>query len=348
MSLVTDRIFLRSVFFLQITVCLRLRHARHRNYTGGTFMHTTIFKGAAVALVTPMNQDGTVNYDKLTELIEFQIKGGTDAIVACGTTGEASTLTHEEHINVIRHTVEKVNKRVPVIAGTGSNSTETAIYLSKEAEKAGADALLLVTPYYNKATQKGLVEHFVKTAEAVKIPAILYNVPSRTGCNILPATVKEIAHRAPNVIAIKEACGNISQIAELASIMDDDFAIYSGNDDQIVPILSLGGLGVISVLSNVAPKETHDIVASYLAGDVKKSAKLQLEAIDLIKSLFIEVNPIPVKTALDLMGMNAGPLRLPLTEMDGANVEKLKKSLTEYGIALKSNQVLCANDLTKD
>ena len=311
-------------------------------------MHTTIFKGAAVALVTPMNQDGTVNYDKLSELIEFQIKGGTDAIVACGTTGEASTLTHEEHIKVIRHTVEKVNKRVPVIAGTGSNSTETAIYLSKEAEKAGADALLLVTPYYNKATQKGLVEHFVKTAEAVKIPAILYNVPSRTGCNILPATVKEIAHRAPNVIAIKEACGNISQIAELASIMDEDFAIYSGNDDQIVPILSLGGLGVISVLSNVAPKETHDIVASYLDGDVKKSMKLQLEAIDLIKSLFIEVNPIPVKTALNLMGMNAGPLRLPLTEMDGANEEKLKKSLVNYGISLKSNQVICTNDLTRD
>lgn len=311
-------------------------------------MHTPIFKGAAVALVTPMNQDGTVNYDKLTELIEFQIKGGTDAIVACGTTGEASTLTHEEHINVIRYTVEKVNGRVPVIAGTGSNSTETAIYLSKEAEKAGADALLLVTPYYNKATQKGLVEHFVKTAEAVKIPAILYNVPSRTGCNILPATVKEIARRASNVVAIKEASGNISQVAELASIMDENFAIYSGNDDQIVPLLSIGGIGVISVLSNIAPRETHDIVASYLEGDVKKSARLQLEAIDLIKSLFIEVNPIPVKTALNLMGMNAGPLRLPLTEMDGANVEKLKKSLADYGISVKANQVLCANDLTKD
>ncbi|MBR5762542.1 MAG: 4-hydroxy-tetrahydrodipicolinate synthase, partial [Lachnospiraceae bacterium] len=236
----------------------------------------------------------------------------------------------------------------PVIAGTGSNSTETAIYLSVEAEKAGADALLLVTPYYNKATQKGLVEHFVKTAEAVKIPAILYNVPSRTGCNILPATVKEIARRASNVVAIKEASGNISQVAELASIMDENFAIYSGNDDQIVPLLSLGGIGVISVLSNVAPKETHDIVASYLDGDVKKSTKLQLEAIDLIKSLFIEVNPIPVKTALNLMGMNAGPLRLPLTEMDGANVEKLKKSLIDYGISLKCNQVICMNDLTRD
>ncbi|MBR6309396.1 MAG: 4-hydroxy-tetrahydrodipicolinate synthase [Lachnospiraceae bacterium] len=311
-------------------------------------MHTPIFKGAAVALVTPMNADGSVNYDKLAELIEFQIDGGTDAIVACGTTGEASTLTHEEHIKVIQYTVEKVNKRVPVIAGTGSNSTETAIYLSVEAEKAGADALLLVTPYYNKATQKGLVEHFVKTAEAVKIPAILYNVPSRTGCNILPATVKEIARRASNVVAIKEASGNISQVAELASIMDENFAIYSGNDDQIVPLLSLGGIGVISVLSNVAPKETHDIVASYLAGDVKTSTRLQLEAIDLIKSLFIEVNPIPVKTALNLMGMNAGPLRLPLTEMDGANVEKLKKSLADYGISVKCNQVICMNDLTKD
>ncbi len=311
-------------------------------------MRTPIFKGAAVALVTPMNADGSVNFAKLDELIEFQIQNGTDSIVACGTTGEASTLSHEEHLNVIRRTVEKVNGRVPVIAGTGSNSTETAIYLSKEAEKAGADALLLVTPYYNKATQKGLVEHFVKTAEAVKIPAILYNVPGRTGCNILPATVKEIARRAENVVAIKEASGNISQVAELASIMDEDFAIYSGNDDQIVPILSLGGLGVISVLSNVAPKETHDIVASYLDGDVKRSRDLQLKALDLIKNLFIEVNPIPVKTALNLMGMNAGPLRLPLTEMDGANAEKLKKSMVDYGLSVKYNQVIAGNDLTRD
>lgn len=311
-------------------------------------MRTPIFTGAAVALVTPMKADGSVNYEKLDELLEFQIKGGTDAIVACGTTGEASTLSHEEHLNVIRHTVKTVNHRVPVIAGTGSNSTETAIYLSKEAEKAGADALLLVTPYYNKATQKGLVEHFVKTAEAVSIPVILYNVPSRTGCNIQPATVKEINRRAANVVAIKEASGDISQIAMLASIMDDDFAIYSGNDDQIVPILSLGGLGVISVLSNVAPKETHDIVATYLAGDVKKSCKLQLEAIDLIKSLFCEVNPIPVKTALDLMGMEAGPLRLPLTEMEPSNVDRLKNSLVNYGIKVASNSVIKFNDLTND
>lgn len=307
-----------------------------------------IFTGAAVALVTPMLSNGDVDYKGLKELIEFQIAGGTDAIVACGTTGEASTLSHEEHLDVIRFTVKEVAGRVPVIAGTGSNSTETAIYLSKKAEEAGADALLLVTPYYNKATQKGLVEHFVKTAEAVKIPAILYNVPSRTGCNILPKTVKAISERAKNVVAIKEASGNISQVAELASIMDEDFAIYSGNDDQIVPLLSLGGLGVISVLSNVAPRETHDIVATYLAGDVKTSCKLQLKAIDLINSLFCEVNPIPVKTALNLMGMAGGPLRLPLTEMDPTNVERLKKSLVNYGIKVTENQVIKFNDLTND
>ncbi len=311
-------------------------------------MNKPIFTGAAVALVTPMCQDGSVNYEKLDELLDFQIEGGTDAIVACGTTGEASTLSHEEHLNVIRHTVKKVNGRVPVIAGTGSNSTETAIYLSREAEKAGADALLLVTPYYNKATQKGLVEHFVKTAEAVKIPCILYNVPSRTGCNILPATAKKINERAKNVTAIKEASGDISQIALLASIMGEDFTIYSGNDDQIVPILSLGGKGVISVLSNVAPRQTHDIVAKYLEGDVKTSCRLQLEAIDLIKSLFCEVNPIPVKAALNLMGMEAGPLRLPLTEIDGANEERLKNSLINYGIKLHDGAVIKFNDLTND
>lgn len=311
-------------------------------------MSTPIFTGAAVALVTPMKANGEVNYEKLDELIEFQIDGQTDAIVACGTTGEASTLSHEEHLNVIRHTVNRVNKRVPVIAGTGSNSTETAIYLSVEAEKAGADALLLVTPYYNKATQKGLIEHFVKTANAVKIPVILYNVPSRTGCNILPATVKKITERAKNVVAIKEASGDISQVATLASIMPEDFAIYSGNDDQIVPLLSLGGIGVISVLSNVAPKQTHDIVARYLEGNVKESCKLQLEAIDLIKSLFCEVNPIPVKTALNIMGMEVGPLRLPLTEMEGANAERLKDSLVNYGISIEEHQVIRFNDLSRD
>ena len=288
-----------------------------------------VFKGAAVALVTSLTKNNEVDYDKLGELIEFQIANGTDSIVACGTTGEASTLTHEEHLDVIRYTVEKVAGRVPVIAGTGSNCKETAIYLSTE-----ADALLLVTPYYNKATQKGLIEHFARTAEAVKIPVILYNVPSRTGCNLLPATVMAIAERAANVVAIKEASGNISQIAELASIANGKMDIYSGNDDQIVPILSLGGIGVISVLSNVAPKETHDIVMSFLDGDVKKSCEMQLKALDLVNALFCEVNPIPVKTALNLMGMEVGPLRLPLTPMEPQNEARLKKAMADYGIKL--------------
>ncbi len=311
-------------------------------------MSTPIFKGAGVALVTPMKADGSVNYEKLEEMLDFQIKNGTDAIISVGTTGEASTLSHEEHLNVVRNTVMFVNKRVPVIAGTGSNSTETAIYLSKEAEKAGADGLLLVTPYYNKATQKGLVEHFVKTAEAVRIPVILYNVPSRTGCNIQPATVKEINRRASNVVAIKEASGDISQIAQLASIMDKDFSIYSGNDDQIVPILSLGGIGVISVLSNIAPRETHDIVDLYLKGKVKESCELQLRAFDLIKSLFCEVNPIPVKEAMNLMGMEVGPVRLPLTPMEPANLERLRQSLINFGIKVSDNTCIKFNDLTKD
>ncbi len=311
-------------------------------------MSTPIFKGAGVALVTPMKADGSVNYEKLEEMLDFQIKNGTDAIISVGTTGEASTLSHEEHLNVVRNTVMFVNKRVPVIAGTGSNSTETAIYLSKEAEKAGADGLLLVTPYYNKATQKGLVEHFVKTAEAVRIPVILYNVPSRTGCNIQPATVKEINRRASNVVAIKEASGDISQIAQLASIMDKDFSIYSGNDDQIVPILSLGGIGVISVLSNIAPRETHDIVNLYLKGKVKESCELQLRAFDLIKSLFCEVNPIPVKEAMNLMGMEVGPVRLPLTPMEPANLERLRQSLINFGIKVSDNTCIKFNDLTKD
>ncbi len=311
-------------------------------------MSTPIFKGAGVALVTPMKADGSVNYEKLEEMLDFQIKNGTDAIISVGTTGEASTLSHEEHLNVVRNTVMFVNKRVPVIAGTGSNSTETAIYLSKEAEKAGADGLLLVTPYYNKATQKGLVEHFVKTAEAVKIPVILYNVPSRTGCNIQPATVKEINKRAKNVVAIKEASGDISQIAQLASIMDPDFSIYSGNDDQIVPILSLGGIGVISVLSNIAPRETHDIVDLYLKGKVKESRELQLRAFDLIKSLFCEVNPIPVKEAMNLMGMDVGPVRLPLTPMEPANLERLRQSLINFGLKVSDNTCIKFNDLTKD
>ena len=255
----------------------------------------SIFNGAAVAIVTPFNGDGSVNYEKLDNLIEFQIKNSTDAIVICGTTGEASTLSHEEHLDVIRHCVKTVNKRVPVIAGTGSNSTETAIYLSQEAEKAGADAVLLVTPYYNKATQGGLYVHFKDTADAISIPCILYNVPSRTGCNILPETAVKLAKDVKNIVAIKEASGNISQIAKLAHIGAGLIDIYSGNDDQIVPIMSLGGIGVISVLSNVAPQQTHDICQACFDGDFKKAAQMQLEALPLIDSLFSEVNPIPVK-----------------------------------------------------
>ena len=292
----------------------------------------SIFTGAAVAIVTPFNEDTTVNYEKLDKLIEYQIENGTDAIVICGTTGEASTLSHEEHLDVIKHCVKTVNKRVPVIAGTGSNSTETAIYLSKEAEAAGADALLLVTPYYNKATQGGLYVHFKDTADAVNIPCILYNVPSRTGCNILPETAVKLAHEVKNIVAIKEATGNISQIAKLIQLADGCIDVYSGNDDQIVPIMSLGGLGVISVLSNVAPKQTHDMCQACLDGDFKKAAKMQLEALPLIDSLFSEVNPIPVKKALNLMGFEAGPLRKPLTEMEEAHAKILEENMKEYGI----------------
>lgn len=292
----------------------------------------SVFTGAAVAIVTPFYADGTVNYEELDKLIEFQIKNSTDAIVICGTTGEASTLSHEEHVDVIRHCVKTVNGRVPVIAGTGSNSTETAIYLSQEAEKAGADAVLLVTPYYNKATQKGLYVHFKDTADSIKLPCILYNVPSRTGCNILPETAVKLAKDVDNIVAIKEACGNISQIAKLIQLADGSLDVYSGNDDQIVPIMSLGGLGVISVLSNVAPKQTHEICQACLDGDFKKASRLQLEALPLIDSLFSEVNPIPVKKALNLMGFEAGPLRKPLTEMEEANAKILQENMKAYGI----------------
>lgn len=291
-----------------------------------------IFKGAGVAIITPFNEDGSVNYDKLGEIIEYQIANSTDAIIICGTTGEASTLTHEEHLECIRYTVEKVNKRIPVIAGTGSNCTETAIYLSTEAEKYGADALLVVTPYYNKATQNGLYEHYKAVAQSVKLPIIMYNVPSRTGCNILPATAVKIAKEIDNVVAIKEATGNISQVAKLMALADGCIDLYSGNDDQIIPIMSLGGSGVISVLSNVAPQQTHDIVAKYLEGDVTTAAKLQLDAIELIDALFCEVNPIPVKHAVNLMGMEAGPLRRPLSPMEPQNLEKLKTAMKNYGI----------------
>ena len=295
----------------------------------------SVFKGAGVAIVTPMYDNEEVNYDKLGELLEEQIARGTDAIIICGTTGEASTLTHEEHLAVIKYAVEKVNHRVPVIAGTGSNATDTAIYLSTEAEKYGADALLLVTPYYNKATQKGLKLHFSKIAESVKLPIILYNVPSRTGCNLQPETIVWLAEHVENIVGVKEASGNISQVAKLMSLAKGNVELSSGNDDQIVPIMALGGSGVISVLSNVAPELAHDIATTYLEGDVKKSCKLQLQAIELIDALFCEVNPIPVKTALNLMGKEVGPLRAPLCTMEAANEEKLRKALVNSGIAVK-------------
>lgn len=295
----------------------------------------SVFKGAGVAIVTPMYDNEEVNYDKLGELLEEQIARGTDAIIICGTTGEASTLTHEEHLAVIKYAVEKVNHRVPVIAGTGSNATDTAIYLSTEAEKYGADALLLVTPYYNKTTQKGLKLHFSKIAESVKLPIILYNVPSRTGCNLQPETIVWLAEHVENIVGVKEASGNISQVAKLMSLAKGNVELYSGNDDQIVPVMALGGSGVISVLSNVAPELSHDIATTYLEGDVKKSCELQLQAIGLIDALFCEVNPIPVKTALNLMGKEVGPLRAPLCTMEAANEEKLRKALVNSGIAVK-------------
>lgn len=291
-----------------------------------------IFKGAGVAIVTPMYEDGRVNYEKFAELIEFQIENKTDAIIVCGTTGEASTLSHEEHLDVVRYCIEKVAGRIPVVAGTGSNCTETAIYLSREAEKMGADGLLLVSPYYNKATQNGLYAHFKAVADSVKIPIILYNVPGRTGCNILPETVVRLCKDVENIVGVKEASGNISQVAHLAAIADGAVDIYSGNDDQIVPVMSLGGVGVISVLSNVAPLQTHEICQKFLDGDAKGSCKMQLEAMELCNALFYEVNPIPVKAALNLMGKGAGSLRMPLTDMEPANVARLEKAMKTYGI----------------
>lgn len=295
-------------------------------------MDMAIFTGAGVAITTPFKENGEVDYELFREQIEYQIANGIDAIIVCGTTGEASCLSHEEHLDCIRFCAEVVNKRIPVIAGTGSNCTETAIYLSTEAEKYGVDALLVVTPYYNKATQKGLIEHFTMVADSVKLPIILYNVPSRTGCNIQPETAAYMAKNVKNIVAIKEASGNISQVAKLMQLADGAIDLYSGNDDQIVPLLSLGGLGVISVLANVAPGQTHDIVASYLEGDVKKSCELQLKALPLCNALFCEVNPIPVKKAVQLQGRDRGILRRPLAEMEPENAAKLKKVMEEYGI----------------
>ena len=291
-----------------------------------------IFTGSGVAIVTPFHADGSVNYDKLEELIDFQCNNGTDSIIICGTTGESATLTEAEHTKVIQKAVEFTKGRIPVIAGTGSNNTMTAIELSKEAEEAGADGLLMVTPYYNKATQNGLIQHYKTVAKEVKLPIILYSVASRTGCNIEPATAATLYKEVDNVVGIKEASGNISQIAKIMNLTDGKMDLYSGNDDQIVPIMSLGGLGVISVLSNVAPKQTHDICAKYFAGDHKGSLELQLKALPLIDALFSEVNPIPVKKALNLMGYEVGGLRLPLTELTEANTDKLAKAMRDFGI----------------
>ena len=291
-----------------------------------------IFTGAGVAIVTPMKANGEVNYEAFAKLIDFQIENSTDAIIVCGTTGEASTLSHEEHLEVIKYCVDKVAGRVPVIAGTGSNCTETAIYLSQEAEKSGVDGLLVVTPYYNKATQNGLYEHFKLIADSVKVPIILYNVPSRTGCNMAPETVVRLCKDVENIVGVKEASGNISQVAKLMHLANGCVDLYSGNDDQIVPILSLGGKGVISVLSNVAPKQTHDICELYFKGEVEKSMQEQLRAIPLCDALFCEVNPIPVKAAMAKMGFGTNTLRLPLTPMSEGKYEVMLNLMREQGL----------------
>ena len=291
-----------------------------------------IFTGSAVALVTPFKDNGDVDFDKLKELVEFHVAHKTDAIVICGTTGEAATLSHEEHLECIKKCVEFADHRIKVVAGTGSNCTATAIYLSTEAESYGVDGLLVVTPYYNKATQKGLIAHFTAVANSVSVPIILYNVPSRTGCNILPETAVELAKTVDNIVGIKEASGNIGQVVKLASLAQGCIDIYSGNDDQVVPLLSLGGKGVISVTANIIPEDTHDMVMKFLEGDIEGSLKLQLKAVELCNALFCEVNPIPVKKAVELLGLCGGTLRMPLTEMKPANVEKLKTAMKNYGI----------------
>lgn len=294
----------------------------------------SIFKGAGVAIITPFHEDGSVNYDKLDELIDFHCENGTDSIVICGTTGESSTLTEAEHMECIKFTIEHTKKRIPVIAGTGSNCTRTAIEMSKEAAEAGADGLLIVTPYYNKATQAGLFAHYKAIAGEVKTPIILYSVKSRTGTNIEPATVARLVNEVENIVGIKEASGDISQISKIMQMTDGKIDLYSGNDDQILPLLALGGKGVISVLSNIAPRETHDICAKFFAGDLEGSRALQFKALPLIDQLFCEVNPIPIKKAANLMGMEVGGLRMPLTEMTEKNAENLAKAMTDFGLKL--------------
>ena len=294
-------------------------------------MKKTVFKGAGVAIVTPMNPNGSVNFSKFAELIEAQISGGTDAIIVCGTTGESSTLSEEEHMAVIKFCIDKVAGRIPVIAGTGSNDTAFSVKLSKEAEACGADGLLLITPYYNKTSQRGLIAHFSAVADTVNIPCILYNVPGRTGMNILPETCLELS-KHENICAVKEASGNLSQVARIAALCGDDLDIYSGEDGQVVPIMSLGGVGVISVLSNVAPKAVSDMTAACLAGDFRSAAALQLKYLALVDALFSDVNPIPVKEAMNIMGMDVGPCRLPLVPMSGSGRENLKAQLASVGL----------------
>ncbi|WP_131086306.1 4-hydroxy-tetrahydrodipicolinate synthase, partial [Clostridioides difficile] len=287
-------------------------------------------KGSAVALVTPFTEDNNVNFEKLGELIEYHIENGTDALVVCGTTGEATTMSESEIFAVIKYTVEKVNKRIPVIAGTGSNNTMLSVHMSQEAEKLGVDGLLIITPYYNKTNEKGLKLHFETIANSVKLPIILYNVPGRTKVNIKPSVVAELA-KIDNIVAVKEASGDLAQVAEIAKLVPKDFTIYSGNDDTILPLLSLGGSGVISVLANICPKETHDLVTKFFEGDIEGSKKLQLDMDALIAALFIEVNPVPVKTAMNILGFNVGDLRLPLAEMEETNLNVLKQELTNSG-----------------
>lgn len=291
-----------------------------------------VFKGAGVAIVTPMNADQSVNYDKLEEIIEEQIAGGTDAIVIVGTTGEGSTLSMEEHSECIKKAVEFTKHRIPVVAGTGSNCTETAIQLTQEAEEHGADAALVVTPYYNKATQKGLVKHYSAIADSTKLPLILYNVPGRTGTNIAPETVATLHKTKKNIVGVKDATANLAQTSEMMRLCDGDLELYSGEDGLVVPILSLGGIGVISVVSNIAPHDVHEMVMSFLNGDIEKSRNMQLRELPLVDALFCEVNPIPVKTAMNLMGKEVGPLRLPLCDMEPANLERLKKAMKDYGL----------------
>ena len=294
----------------------------------------SIFTGAGVAIVTPFNSDETINYNKLDELLDYHCTHGTDAIIICGTTGESATMTEEEHMQCVKFAIDRVKGRIQVIAGTGSNCTRTAIDMSKEAADYGADGLLLVTPYYNKATQAGLIGHYTAVAKEAKAPIIMYSVASRTGCNIEPATVAELVKNVDNIVAVKEASGNISQVAKIMALTDGNIDLYSGNDDQIVPMLSLGAKGVISVLSNVAPQETHDICEKFFNGDVKGSAALQLKALPLIEQLFCEVNPIPVKKAMQLMGVECGPLRMPLTEISKEHEQALAKAMKYFGIQL--------------